>query len=153
VPIDEAARSDRLRLENLGSGGAPLAATAWLIALLSGGLVLCSNLQTRRSSLGLLHSYGYGTGLLATMSALETFAISLTGMAAGGAAALFALSFSDQYLAMASGVPLLSGWLSRAAVAIAWSIPAFAGALSMAAALTVFLVLRREPADLLRGNR
>jgi putative ABC transport system permease protein len=153
LPIGEAARSDRLRLENLASGGAPLAATAWLFALLAGGTVLFSNLQTRRTSLGLLHCYGYGTGLLAAMFALETFAISLSGMIAGGVAALFALWFSDQYLATALGVPLLSGWLSRSAVAMAWSFPAFAGALGITTALGVFLVLRREPADLLRGNR
>lgn len=153
LPIDEGARSNKLHLENLGRGRAPLAAAAWLIALLAGGTALCSNLRTRRASLGLLRCYGCGTGLLAAMFALETAAISLAGMAVGGGAALFALRSSEQYLALAIGVPLLQGWLSRSVAAIAWSVPAFAGALGIMAALTICFMLRREPTDLLRGDR
>jgi len=153
LPIDGALRAGRLHLENLGRGRGPLAAAFWLIALLSGGAFLFTGLQGRRSSLGLLRSYGYGRGLLATMFGLETLVLSLAGMAAGGAAAFIALGLSSQYLTMATGVPLLPGWLTRSAVAITWCYPAFAGALGLAGGGLVLLILRREPADLLRGGR
>jgi len=152
LPVDEAVRSDRLHMERLGRGSGPLSAAAWLIALLSGGTFLLSRFRARRPSLGLLHAYGHGKGLLAAMFAMETFALSLAGMAAGGAAAYLALGLSGQYLAMATGVPLSSGWLSRSAVATSWSLPAFAGALGVTAAIIVLLLLRSEPADLLRGK-
>jgi len=152
LPVGEAVHSDRIHLERLGSGRGPLSAAAWLIALLSGGTFLVSRFQARRASLGLLHAYGYGKGLLATISAMEIFVLSLAGMAAGGAAAYLALGLSGQYLAMATGVPLLSGWLSKTAVAIAWSLPVFAGALSTGAAIIVLFMLRSEPVDLLRGK-
>jgi len=152
LPIDEALRSERIHLEGLVSGRGPFVATAWLIALLSGGTLLLSNFQARRPSLGLLCSYGYGKGLLAAMFALETFLLSLAGMAAGGVAAFFALGLSAQYLALATGVPLGSGWLSRSAAAASWSLPAFAGALGVTATMIVLFMLRSEPADLLRGR-
>jgi putative ABC transport system permease protein len=153
LPSDETVRSDRLRLESLGRGAGPLALTAWLVALLWGGTALLSSLRTRRASLGLLHACGYGKGALATLFALETFGLSLAGMATGGGAACFAVSLSGRYLAMATGLPLPSGWLSRSAVAVSWSGPVFAGALGSAAAIIVLLMLRRDPADLLRGER
>jgi len=153
LPVGEPLRSERFHLESLGSGQGPLGAAAWLIALLSGGTFLFSSFQARRASLGLLRSYGYGKGLLAFIFAVETFILSLAGMAAGGVAAFFALGLSDHYLAMATGLPLLSGWLSRSAAAIAWSLPAFAGALGAEAAIIVLFMLRSDPADLLRESR
>lgn len=153
LPVGEPVRSERLRMESLGDCREPLAAAAWLIALLSGGTFLLSNFRERRASLGLLHAYGCGSGPLAIMFATETFVLTLGGMAAGGAAAFLALRLSGQYLAMATGVPLLSGWLSRSAVAVGWSFPAFAGAMSISAGIIVLAIMRSDPADLLRVNR
>jgi len=153
LAVGEPVRSERFHLESLGSGQGPLSVAAWLFALLSGGTFLFSRFQSRRASLGLLQAYGYGKGLLTFIFAMETFLLSLAGMAAGGVAAFCTLGLSDQYLAMATGVPLLPGWLSRSAVATFWSFPAFAGTLSAGAAVIVLFMLRSEPADLLKGSR
>jgi len=151
VTIAGPARDAVHLLEGLGRCRGPLAATAWFIALVAGGTFLFSSLRTRRASLGLLHSFGCGTGQLAIMFGMETLVLALAGMVAGGLAAFFSLSLSGRYLAMATGVPLLSGWTSPAASAISWSFPVFAVALSIEAALIVLFMLRSEPADLLRG--
>lgn len=153
LAIDEAARSSRLRLERRARGQASLAAAAWLIALLAGGLFLFSTLRQRRTSLGLLRSFGWGKWSLALLFALETFVLSLAGMAAGSLTAGLALTLGSEYLALATGVPLPSGWLPRAAAAISWGVPTFAGALSIVASIIVLFLLRRAPADLLRSSR
>lgn len=153
LPLTATARNDRFLLEDLAGGGRPLAAAAWFLSLLAGGAWLFTSFRSRRPSLGLLQAFGCGKGLLALSCALETFSLALAGMAAGGLAAFVALSLSGAYLAMATGLPLLAEGLSRAAATISWSIPAFAGAMGIEAALIVLLLLRQEPADLLRGNR
>lgn len=153
LPIDPAVRSIRLQLEQLGQGQRPLAAAAWLFALFSGGTLLFAGLKSRQSSLGLLYAYGWSTGLLALMTAVGTFCLALVGAAAGGLAAFATLRLCAHYLAMATGLPLLAGGLSRAAITIAWTGPVFAAALGIEAAIIALLVLREDAADLLRGNR
>ena len=151
LTIAEPLRDNRLLLERLGRGRGPLAAVAWLVALGAGGTFLFSSYRTRRTPLGLLHAFGCGKLLLALMFALETFVLSLAGMVAGSLTALFSLRLSGTYLTMATGVPLLSDWLSLSASAISWCVPVFAGAMGVEAAIIIFLMLRRDSADLLRG--
>jgi predicted lysophospholipase L1 biosynthesis ABC-type transport system permease subunit len=153
LSIDETARKEHLRLESLGSGCAPYSAITWLITILLGSTLLFSSFRARRSSIELLHCYGFGKGLLAIMFAMETFVLTLAGMVVGGGASLFALRICDQYLVIPSGVPLLSGWLSRSAVSILWSIPAFTGLLGVMAGLLVFYILRGELSGLVRNSR
>lgn len=153
LPISAAARSERLRAEERGRLREPLAATAWLLALIAGGALLFSRLRSRRPDFGLLQSYGCSTGVLLLMAALEASGLALVGMTTGSLAALGALRLSGHYLALATGLPLLSAELFRAAAASAWAVPTFAAALGIEALLIVLLLLREEPAALLRSER
>jgi hypothetical protein len=83
---------------------------------------------------------------------METFVLSLAGMIAGSLAAFFALNLIGSYLAVAAGTPLLPEWISPAAGAISWSLPAFSVAMGAEAALIILLMLRSDPADLLRRS-
>lgn len=151
LTISEPLRENRFLMERVGRGRRPLCATAWIIALLSGGAFQFLCFRARRQSLGLLHSFGFGKGLLSIIFGVETFVLSLAGMVAGSLAAFFALRLSGPYLAMATGAPLLPGWISQAASGLPLCFLAFAGALNVEAVIIIILMLRSEPADLLRG--
>lgn len=153
LPISAAAYSERLRAEERGRLRGPLAAAAWLLALIAAGALLFSRFRARRPDFGLLQAYRCGTGVLLLLAALEASALALVGMAAGSLAALGALRLSGHYLALATGLPLLSTGLYRAAAAIVWGIPVFAAALGIEAVLIVLFLLREEPAALLRSER
>jgi putative ABC transport system permease protein len=152
LTITEPLRENRFLMERLGRGQRPLCATAWLIALLSGGAFQFLCIRARRSSMGLLHFLGCGKGLLSIVFGMEIFVLSLAGMVAGSLGAFYALRLSGPYLVMATGVPLLPGWISQAASGLPMSFLTFAGAMYVESVIIVLLMLRSEPADMLSSS-
>lgn len=151
LAIPESLPGNRLLVEKLGQGRWPLAITAWFFALFFGGAVLFLCLQQRRPGLGLLWSFGCSKAILSLFFGLETFITALAASVAGCLGACLLLRVCGPFLSSAAGVAFLPGWVSRAANATLWSFPAFALALGVETIVIVTLMLRCEPADLLRG--
>lgn len=151
LTIPESLPGKRLLLEKFGQVRWPLTIAAWLVALFFGGAVLFLRLQQRRSSLGLLRSFGSSKTILSLIFGLETFITALAAAVAGCLGACLLLRVSGPYLSAATGIGFLPGWVFRAATGIYWSFPEFALALGVETAVIVILLLRDEPADLLRG--
>lgn len=152
VTIAASLRSDRQRLERLARAGRPLAAAGWLSALSLGWLFLLQHFRGRRKSLGLLKAFAYDGKLLAAIFALEAAGLCLAGMVCGGAGAFLALGLAGPGLAVATGLPLSSGWLAEAAAPLFWSLPAFLAVMAAATAVSVLLALQNDAADLLRSS-
>ncbi|MBT0653830.1 FtsX-like permease family protein [Geomobilimonas luticola] len=144
-------RENRLRMEKLARGQLPLAAAAWLFAVLGGGALQFLYWRERRSSLGLLQAFGCGKGVLMLLFGAEAFVLSLAGMVAGSAGAFFVLRLFASYFAVTAGMPLLLGGLDLSLSGLPWLWLVFAGTMAVEAVIIMFLMLRREPADLLRG--
>jgi len=151
LTIPESLPGNRLLLDKIGRGRWPLTVTAWLVALLFGGTVLSLRFQQRRPDLGLLRSFGCSKAILSLIFGLETFITALAASIAGCLVACLLLRVCGPFLSSATGVTFLPGWISRAATGIIWSLPAFALALGVETVVIVILMLRYEPADLLRG--
>lgn len=151
LTIPESLPGKRVLLEKLGQSRWPLAITAWLVALFLGGTVLSLRFQTFRPGLGLLRSFGCSKAILSLIFGLETFIAALAASVAGCLGACLLLRACGSYLSSATGVALLPGWVARAATGTFWSFPAFALALAVETVVIVILILRDEPADLLRG--
>jgi hypothetical protein len=152
VALPDQLREKKERLANLARVRHPLAVTAWLFALLAGGAVQFLSMRERRASLGLLRSFGFGKKVVLGLSAVEAFVISLAGIAAGSIGAYLALRLTGQYLAMATGIPLLTSEISLATANFPRLWTEFATAMAIVAVINVFPLLQREPADLLRGE-
>lgn len=150
LTIPESLPGSRLLLEKIAQSRWPLAIIAWLVALLFGGTVLFLRFQQRRPGLGLLRSFGFSNAILSLIFALETVITALAASVAGFLGACLLLRVCGSPLSSATGIAVLPGWISRAASAILWSFPAFALALGVETAFIVILILRNEPADLLR---
>jgi len=144
-------RENRLKMEKLARGQLPLAAAAWLFAVLAGGALQFLYWRERRSSLGLLQAFGCGKGVVMLLFGAEAFILSLAGMVAGSAGAFFVLRLFASYFAVTAGMPLLLGGLDLALSGLPWLWLVFAGTMAVEAVIIMFLMLRREPADLLRG--
>lgn len=144
-------RENRLLFEQLGRGGRPLGVFAWGVALFAGGVLQLFWFRARRQSFGLLRSFGCSKGLLAFVSAVESFMLSLAAMVAGSSGAVLTLRLCGTYPALATGLPLVSGWVHQAAACLLWIMPVFALALSVEGMLIVLFMLWSETSELLWG--
>lgn len=144
-------RENRLKMEKLARGQLPLAAASWFFAVLAGGALQVLYWREHRPSLGLLQAFGCSKGLVMSLFGAEALILSLAGMVAGSAGAFFVLRLFASYFAVTAGMPLLLGGLDLALSGLPWLWLVFAGTMAAETVIIMFLMLRREPADLLRG--
>ncbi len=141
-------RSERQRLNRAADGVRSLAWAAWPAALLAGGALMVLVIGERRRSLGLLRSLGCRPALLVLFIGVEALLLSVLAMALGRSAAAVA-------------VPLLGAPVTEALGLAGPTFPAvfpgpagewllFGVTLAAVSVVSVSLLLRREPAALLR---
>jgi putative ABC transport system permease protein len=145
-------REKKAQLAMLGRGKVPLALSAWLFAVLACGAFQYLQIRERRASMGLLQAFGCRKMFILGISVADAYVISLAGMAAGSTGAYLSLKFAGRYLEEATGVPLLTEGIHLYLAHFPWLWTVFATAVALEAFIVVFLALRSEPADLLRGS-
>lgn len=151
LTIADLFREKRAKMARLAAVQKPLAAAAWLFALTAGGAAQLLYWRERRPTLGLLQAWGCSKRAILATTGLETLLLSLVAMAAGSLGAFLLLRFFTAELAAIVGLPLLLSTGAVSAAGIAWLCSAFAVAMAGETLLIIFMLLRREAADLMRG--
>lgn len=143
-------REKKELVARLAAWRTPVTTIAWLLAMTAGFAVRLPWWRERRPLLGLLRACGIGRWALVRLFALETLLLCAAAMAAGGVMALLLLRFAAPSLVAAVGLPfsIEAGALYAVSAPRLWLI--FTGAMTLEAVCMLFLLLRSEPADLVR---
>jgi putative ABC transport system permease protein len=152
LTIPQQLRNERIRLGKFLLIRTPLATAAWTFVLFAACLLQVLFCRERFTILGLLQAFGCGKGRLLLLSGIANVIISLAAMTFGGAGTLLVLSFSAPFLGQAMGLPVLPVGVSVATTDLAWICPVFAAMMAGLALVVHLVTLRREPADLMRGD-
>lgn len=143
-------REKRGVVERLDTWRTPLEWGGWLLAIFAGGVVQLPWWRERRPLLGLLRSCGMARGTMVGIFAMETLLLAGAAMAAGALLAALVAGLAAPLLVSTLGLPLAidAGALYGGGAPRLWLL--FSGAMTLETALLYWLLLRHEPAQLVR---
>lgn len=145
-------REKRDRVAQLAAWRVPLTVAAWLLATVAGCAAWLPWWRERRPLLGLLQVCGFARGAIVRLFAVEALLVSMAAMAIGGVLAWLLLDRAAPYLVTLLELPLRidGSALYRATAPRLWLL--FTGTMTLEAVCLYCLLLRREPAELVRRD-